>query len=245
MGDETLDTNSISIKVEGLSKSFGNHLVLKEIEFEVKQGETVVILGPNGAGKTTLIKVLATIMNPSSGKVMINSLDIKNDAEKVRRSIGVITHQTFLYSNLTACENLEFYSRMYDVPGARERIREVIALVDMTPRLNDRVGILSRGMQQRLSIARSLLHKPPVMLLDEPETGLDQQAISILWEILKTGQENKPTIVFTTHNLEKALRVGDQMLILDQGRIVYHSLAQGLELADLSNTYHHYTTVIS
>ncbi|GAI35632.1 unnamed protein product, partial [marine sediment metagenome] len=105
-----------AIEIKGLTKSFGNHLALRGIDFGVRQGEFVVILGPNGAGKTTLIKVLATIMNPSSGRVLIGGLNPKNDAGEIRRQIGVVTHQTFLYSNLTAYENLEFYSRMYDVP---------------------------------------------------------------------------------------------------------------------------------
>ncbi|GAG30174.1 unnamed protein product, partial [marine sediment metagenome] len=201
-----------AIEIKGLTKSFGNHLALRGIDFGVRQGEFVVILGPNGAGKTTLIKVLATIMNPSSGRVLIGGLNPKNDAGEIRRQIGVVTHQTFLYSNLTAYENLEFYSRMYDVPRSKERIHEVVAMVGMTSRLHDRVGTLSRGMQQRLSIARSLLHKPTIMLLDEPEMGLDQQAISVLWEILQAEEEGKRTIIHTTHSLERGLELCDRLL---------------------------------
>ena len=143
-----------TIEVQGLTKSFGNHPALRGVDLEVKPGESVVIFGPNGAGKTTLIKILATIMNPSSGKVLIGGLDFKKNAEEIRRSIGVVTHQTFLYNNLTAHENLEFYCRMYDVPKVKERISEVAAMVGMISRLHDQVGTLSRGMQQRISIAR-------------------------------------------------------------------------------------------
>jgi len=230
-----------AIDVQGLTKSFGNQLALKGVDLEVMQGESVVIFGPNGAGKTTLIKVLATIMNPSSGKVLIDGLNLKNDAENIRRRIGVVTHQTFLYSSLTGYENMKFYSRMYDVPETEARISEVAAMVEMTSRLHDRVGTLSRGMQQRLSIARSLLHKPAVMLLDEPETGLDQQAVSILREALQTEDEGKRTIILTTHNLERGLELGDRLLILDQGRVVYHGSAQDLDLAGLKEAYHHST----
>ncbi len=236
-------SETLAIEVQGLTKAFGTHLALKGIDIEVKQGESVVIFGPNGAGKTTLIKVLATIMNPSSGKILINGLSLKNDAEQIRRSIGVITHQTFLYGNLTAYENLQFYSRMYDVPDIKERIHEVVAMVDMTSRLHDRIGTLSRGMQQRLSIARSLLHKPALMLLDEPETGLDQQAISILREALQTEETGKRTIILTTHSLERGLELGNRLLILSQGRIVYENSTETLDLANLKEAYHHSTRV--
>lgn len=232
-----------AIEAQGLIKYFGNHIALRGVDLNVAQGESVVIFGPNGAGKTTLIKVLATIMNPSLGTILIDGISLKNNAEEVRRRIGVITHQTFLYSNLTAYENLEFYSRMYDVPRAKERIREVVAMVEMTSRLYDRVGTLSRGMQQRLSIARSLLHKPAIMLLDEPETGLDQQAISILRGALKTEDGGKRTIVLTTHSLERGLEMSDRLLILDQGRIVYERSTKTLDLASLKEAYRRSTRV--
>ncbi len=230
-----------AIEVQGLTKSFGNHLALKGIDLQIKGGEFVVLFGPNGAGKTTLIKVIATIMNPSSGGVLINGLSLKNNAEEIRRRIGVVTHQTFLYSNLTAYENLEFYSRMYDVPGRKERIHEMAAIVGMTSRLHDRVGTLSRGMQQRLSIARSLLHKPSIMLLDEPETGLDQQSVSMLWQALQTEGDGKRTIILTTHSLERGFELGERLLILVQGKIVCERLKQTLDLAGLKEAYHQST----
>ena len=232
-----------AIEVQGLTKHFGNHRALRGITLEVMHGESVVIFGPNGAGKTTLIKVLATILNPSSGRIMVNGLDLKDKAEEIRRQIGVVTHQIFLYSNLTAYENLEFYSRMYDVPGRKERIHEVVAMVGMTSRLHDRVGTLSRGMQQRLSIARALLHKPAIILLDEPETGLDQQAISMLWETLRIGGEGKRSIILTSHSLERGLELGDRLLILAQGKITYENSRQALDLAGLKEAYQNNTRV--
>ena len=236
-------SQALAVEVQGLTKSFGSHLALRGIDLEVRQGESIVICGLNGAGKTTLIKVLASIMNPSSGRVLVDGLNLKNNAEELRRRIGVVTHQTFLYSNLTAYENLKFYSRMYDVPTVKERIHEVVTMVGMTSRLYDRVGTLSRGMQQRLSIARSLLHKPSIMLLDEPETGLDQQAISMLWEALPTEGEGKRTVILTTHSLERGLELGERLLILDQGKIVYQSSTQALDLAGLKQAYQHSTRV--
>jgi len=236
-------SQALAIKIQGLTKSFSNKLALRGIDLEVRQGESVVIFGPNGAGKTTLIKVLATIMNPSSGIVLVDGLNVKNNAEEIRCRIGVVTHQTFLYSNLTAYENLEFYSRMYDVPKRKERIHKVLAMLGMTSRLHDRIGTLSQGMQQRLAIARVLLHKPTIMLLDEPEAGLDQQAISMLWKALESEGERKRTIILTTHNLERGLELGDRLLILNKGKIVYEESREVLDLAALKEAYQHSTRV--
>ncbi len=243
MGRTSPASQTSVIDAQELTKFFGNYPALRGIDLEVRQGESVAIFGPNGAGKTTLIKVLATIMQPSSGRVLIDGLNLKNNAEEIRCRIGVVAHQTFLYNNLTAYENLEFYGRMYDVSRRKERIHEVVARVEMTSRLHDRVGTLSRGMQQRLSIARSLLHKPAIMLLDEPETGLDQQATSMLWEALQTGGKGKRSIIFTTHNLELGLELGDRLLILDKGKIVYEKLGQALDLAGLREAYQHSTRI--
>jgi len=235
MRDADTITRSLAIETQALAKSFGNRRALGGIDLKVRHEECVVIFGPNGAGKTTLIKVLATIMNPSSGRVLIDGLDSKDKAEEIRSRIGVVTHQTFLYSSLTAYENLEFYSRMYDVPRRKERIREVVAQMGMTSRLYDRMGTLSRGMQQRLSIARSLLHKPAVMLLDEPEMGLDQQTVSMLWEGVQGGE--KRTVILTTHNLERGLELSDRLVILDRGKIVYEGLSQMLDIVGLGELY--------
>ncbi len=232
---------SWAVEVRGLTKSFGDHLALRGIDLRVGPGETLAIFGPNGAGKTTLIKLMATIMNPSSGEVLFGGL--AKNAEEIRRRIGIVTHQTFLYSNLTAQENLEFYSRMYDVPRFKERIRQVVAMVGMTSRLYDRVGTLSRGMQQRLSIARALLHKPTIVLLDEPETGLDQQAISMLWRALQEEGVAERTVILTSHSLERGLSVCDRVVILDRGKIVYQQQSQALDLAGLKQAYQDSTMV--
>ncbi|OGO24995.1 MAG: hypothetical protein A2144_10425 [Chloroflexi bacterium RBG_16_50_9] len=183
-------------------------------------------------------------MNPSSGMVLVDGLSLKDQAEPIRRRIGVITHHTFLYHNLTAFENLEFYSRLYDVPHPRKRIEEVAATVLMTSRLHDRVGTLSRGMQQRFSIARALLHNPSILLLDEPETGLDQQAVTILRNTMHSEQGERRTILLTTHNLERGLELSDRLLILTQGKIVYERKTMALDLSGLKDAYHECTGVM-
>ncbi|MDP3879948.1 MAG: ABC transporter ATP-binding protein [Dehalococcoidales bacterium] len=232
-----------AIEVQGITKSFGSKAALDGVDLKVARGESVVIFGHNGAGKTTLIKILSTIMKPTSGTIIMDGLNLKDDAERIRQHIGIVAHQTFLYGNLTAYENLDFYSRMYDVPGRQERIREVVEMVGMTSRLYDRVSTLSRGMQQRLSIARALLHKPAIMLLDEPESGLDQHTSSTLWDTLKTEGEEKRTIILTTHDLERGLELGEHLMILSQGKIAYEASRQTLDLAALKEIYGRYTKI--
>ena len=241
MGGTNTAPQARAVSVQGLTKSFGNYLALRGIDLEIEHGQSVVIFGPNGAGKTTLIKVLSTIMRPSSGTISVDGLNLKDNTEEIRHRIGLVAHQTFLYNNLTAYENLEFYSRLYDVPERKQRIHEVSAMVGMTSRLHDRVGTLSQGTQQRIAIARVLLHKPAIMLLDEPETGLDQQAMSMLWKALKTEGKEKRTIILTTHNLERGLELGERLLILDKGKIVYEGSRQALDLAGLKEAYEHST----
>ncbi|MFH1651848.1 MAG: heme ABC exporter ATP-binding protein CcmA [Chloroflexota bacterium] len=230
-------TGSSMVSVKGLVKAFGDRQALRALELEVAQGEHVVIFGPNGAGKTTLIKVLATIMKPTSGSIRLNGLELGEDVISIRRSIGVVTHQTFLYPHLTADENLRFYAQMYAVPDSRERIREIVAAVGMTARLHDRVGTLSRGMQQRIAIARSLLHRPSLMLLDEPESGLDQQSAPILWEIMQSEGEVRRTTILTTHHLERGLELADRILIMTEGKIVHQALKADMDLKGLKDTY--------
>jgi ABC-type multidrug transport system ATPase subunit len=229
--------NGLVIEVKNLTKFFDNHPALDGIDLMVEPGKTLAIFGPNGAGKTTLIKILASIMKPSAGEVFINGFDIKHNAEDVRSQIGIVSHQTFLYSNLTAYENLLFYSRMYDVADFKQRIYQVVSMVGMQLRMHDRISTLSRGMQQRLSIARCLIHKPSIILLDEPETGLDQQAISMLWGALKEDGVKKRTIVFTSHSLERGLNACDKLIILNKGKIAHLQPSKGLDLAGLEKTY--------
>ncbi len=224
-----------AIEAKGVVKSFGDYPALESIDLAVERAKTLAIFGPNGAGKTTLIKILATIMKPSSGEILVDGLDFRECAREIRSRIGVVTHHSFLYANLTAHENLEFYCRMYDVPDPKRRIRQTVTMMGMEHRLHDRVGTLSRGMQQRLSIARALLHEPTVMLLDEPETSLDQQAISLLWGALK--QEARRTIVLTSHSLERGLEVCDHLAILNRGKLVYQKPGKELDLAGLRQAY--------
>lgn len=234
---------SWAIEAQDLTKSFGSQPALRGVDLKVSKGEFVTVLGPNGAGKTTLIKVLATLSRPSSGTIRIAGLDLRENPAQIRRHIGVVTHQTLLYDDLTAYENLKFYGKMYDIADLKEQIHDVTARVGLTPRLHDRVRTLSRGMQQRLSIARALIHNPSILLLDEPETGLDQHAMAMLEELLATVNPGERTVVVTTHNLERGLRMGNHVVILSRGRIAYEESKGPFDVVSLREIYYRCTGV--
>lgn len=222
------------IEVNRLVKSFNHRPALKGIDLRIPQGQTMVVFGPNGAGKTTLLKILATVMKPTSGQVRINEVSLNENPDAVRRQIGVVSHQSFLYGSLTASENLEFYCRLHDVANPRQRAAEAAAMVGMTYRLNDRVDTFSRGMQQRVSIARSLLHRPSILLMDEPETGLDQQGIVMLWDLIR---REGTTVILTTHNMERGLELADRVVIMNKGKIALDASATAIDLDGCKNAY--------
>src|SRR5574342_326663 len=173
------------IETRGLTKAFGLRLVLKGVNLDVAPGECVALLGPNGAGKTTLMRILATLSKPTLGQVRIAGFPLPNGAAEARRRLGVVAHHTLLYSDLTAEENLSFYARVYGLEQPHARIGQVLEQVGLAARRRDLVRTFSRGMQQRLAIARALLPDPEVMLFDEPHTGLDQDASNMLDGVLR------------------------------------------------------------
>jgi heme exporter protein A len=208
------------IQVRGLLKAFGSHTVLRDLNLDVPEGMRLAVVGPNGAGKTTLFRVLATLTKPTAGEIAIDGMDLVRDAKAIRRQIGYISHQPLLYDYLSGEENLRFYGRMYDVPDLDARINERLHHVGMSARRHDLVRTYSRGMRQRLAIARALLPGPRLLLLDEPYTGLDQQAAEMLDDLLEENHDGRRTILLTTHHLGHGLRFGDAIAILNKGRIV-------------------------
>ena len=172
------------IRVHHLTKAFGNKVALRGINLHVAEGESLVIFGPNGAGKTTLIRILASLSRPTSGSVSIGGLDLATHAEGIRRYLGVVSHAPLLYDSLTAEENLRFFARLYGMTAPQARITAMLERVGLNQRRGDLVRTFSRGMTQRLAIARALLHDPLVLLLDEPDTGLDPQAAEMLHDLL-------------------------------------------------------------
>jgi len=209
------------IEARNLTKSFGPRTALDGVDLLVERGEFVTLVGPNGAGKTTLLRILATLTRPTGGSVRIAGLDPTRVGEEVRRRIGFLSHRTLLYDDLTAEQNLRFYARMYDLDDGPARIADLLERVGLADRRHDLVRTFSRGMQQRLAVARAVLHRPEVLLLDEPYTGLDPQAAGALTDLLTELAGRGCTILLTTHNLERGLAVGQRVVVLARGRIVY------------------------
>jgi len=225
------------VELKNIGKSFGNILALRGIDLKVKKGEFLAIIGPNGAGKTTLIKILSTLMKPTSGEGRIVGFDLREEEGNLRRNIGMLSHYTFLYENLTAYENLKFYGRLYEVKNIEKEIKKVIEEVGLETRLHDTVRSFSRGMKQRLSIARSIIHDPSLLLLDEPYTGLDQWSEKRFKNILRGFHNQGKTIIMTTHNLSSSLEFSDRVIILSSGRIIHEQAVAKTNLEELERLY--------
>jgi len=208
------------ISTKGLTKRFAGHVALDSIDLDIEQGEFVLILGPNGAGKTTFLKILETLMRPSSGSVEIGGLELGKAAVRIRKMIGAISHESYLYNDLTVEENLRFFGKMYGLSDDELTIRIEVLLeqIHLEHRYMDRVSTLSRGMKQRLSIARSLIHGPEIILMDEPYTGLDLQSACDLEKILLENSR-RSTVLMVTHEMHRAFNICDRILILCSGKI--------------------------
>jgi heme exporter protein A len=227
----------IMIEVRKLIKRFGIKNVLKGLDFRVEAGEFVVILGPNGAGKTTFLRILASLSRPTIGQVNIAGYALPDQAAAVRQRLGVVSHQPLIYGDLTAEENLHFFARMYSVPDAKQRIAEVLKLIGLSARRRDLVRTFSRGMQQRLAIGRAVLHDPDVMLFDEPHTGLDQDAATMLDGILQEVAARGRTVVMTSHDLARAADLASRIDILSRGVITATVQRADIESSHLLSFY--------
>jgi len=233
-------STQIMVHLEGVIKHFGTITALRGIDLELKRGCCLGIFGPNGAGKTTLLRILATLARPSAGTVCIAGYDAVREAEKVRPLLGVLSHRTFLYGHLTAYENLQFYGRMFGLKQLTERITEVLQVVDLITYAHQLVRTYSRGMQQRLAIARAILHYPKLLLLDEPYTGLDKHAISRLQDLILQLHSESCTIILSTHDLHRCLDLCDEIAIQCRGKIVYKGLALGIDVQGFEQLYSTY-----
>ncbi|MEP0763758.1 MAG: heme ABC exporter ATP-binding protein CcmA [Chloroflexota bacterium] len=212
-----------TIEVRALTKTFGLNPVLRGLDLDVPRGEFLTLLGPNGSGKTTLLRILGALARPTSGTVRIGGWELPGEAEFVRAQLGVVSHLPLLYDTLTAEENLLFFARMYNLPREtrRERVDAVLRRVGLARRARDVVATYSRGMQQRLAIARAILHDPAVLLLDEPYTGLDQDAAALLDELLREVAIGGRTVIMTTHDLRRGHALADRIAILSRGKIAF------------------------
>ncbi|MBF6590254.1 MAG: heme ABC exporter ATP-binding protein CcmA [Ktedonobacterales bacterium] len=227
----------LAVAVERLRKTFDLRPVLRDVSFTLPAGRCLAVLGPNGAGKTTLLRILATLTAASAGSAEVAGLDVRRDAQRVRRMVGYVGHVPLLYEDLTVRENLLFFARMFGLRDGAERADRLLARMGLRARAHDRARLLSRGQSQRVALARGMLHDPPVLLLDEPDTGLDDEALLLLAELVRERATAGQTTLLTTHQLERGLALSDEALVLVGGRLAYAGLASALTAAIVREWY--------
>ncbi len=230
-------SDAIAIQVKDIRKTFGLQEALRGISFELKRGEFLALFGPNGAGKTTLLKILSSLTKPTSGTAVVAGYDILQGDPGLREAIGVISHMSCLYGDLTPFENMVFYAKMYGLDDPQQRAVQVIEEVGLKARMHDRVHTFSRGMQQRLSIARAIIHNPSILFLDEPYTGLDQHAAIILKEHLAALHTEKRTVIMTTHDIARGLEMCDKVAIQVRGKIAFMESRDNIDAESFERLY--------
>jgi heme exporter protein A len=211
------------IESRGLSKRYAGIAALDALSFALPEGSRTALVGPNGAGKSTLLALLSTLAAPSSGAASIDGFDVAEAAPELRRRLGVMTHQPMVYEQLSPLENLLFFGRLYGVPELDARAEELLRAIGLWMRRDEPVEVLSRGYHQRLALARTLLHRPSVLLLDEPETGLDEQGLALLDDLLLRAPG--VTVLAATHRHERIESWADGVLALERGRLTGGSAA--------------------
>lgn len=209
-----------SIEAAGLNKWFGRTRALCDVSLRAPWGCVVALFGSNGAGKSTLLRVLAVLASADSGSAHVAGCDLRRDAMDVRRAVGYVGHANHLYADLTARENLRFHARLHRLSDADDRISALLDDVRMAKRADARVRTLSNGMQKRLAIARATLHRPRILLLDEPETGLDEQGLELLNRSVSGLAKAGGTVVLSTHAVDRGLQLADRVAVLADGALV-------------------------
>ena len=208
-----------AIEVEGLQKGYGDLPVLWDLDLSLGWGELLALFGANGAGKTTLLRILSGQTLPDAGSVRIAGYDLRRRSQAARRQVGVVAHSGFLYDDLTCRENLTFYGRLYGIPALQQRVDQVLERVRLSHRAGRRVRSLSHGMQKRLAIGRAILHQPALLLLDEPETGLDGDSVATLADLLREWTGLGRSVVMTTHNATLGHAWASRVAVLSGGRL--------------------------
>ena len=218
------------LQARALKKSYGKLTAVDGVSLEARAGETIGLLGPNGAGKTTTVSMIAGLLRPDSGEVLIDGSPLRDDTDPTKRKIGLVPQDIALYDELSAHDNLTFFAALYELGGAtaKVRIKDALELVGLSDRAKDRVGTFSGGMKRRLNLAAALLHDPQLLLLDEPTVGVDPQSRNAIFDNLLTLKARGKTLVYTTHYMEEAERLCDRIIIIDHGKVIADDTLHGL-----------------
>lgn len=225
------------IETRGITKMIGEKTILRGVNLHISEGESVAVLGTNGAGKSTWLKIVAGLLKPSTGEVLLNGSLRKKDDYSQQQKIGYLGHQSFLYEAFSPIENLHFFAKLYQMPSPDQRIHQLINDVGLSFFKNEPIRSFSRGMIQRLAIARSILHEPDVLLLDEPHTGLDQQAVMLFNQLLLQYKAEGVTIIMVTHDFQQISTVCDRAVILRKGKIAEDERIRGRPVSWIHSLY--------
>tara|TARA_Y100000996_G_C22505575_1_gene636237 strand:+ start:687 stop:1403 length:717 start_codon:yes stop_codon:yes gene_type:complete len=225
------------LEAKGLVRRFSRLRAVDGITFDLQAGELLTIFGPNGAGKTTLLNILAGVMCPDEGQVLLDGNVVVGSERQWRKEVGLVTHQTMLYDRLTAVENLSFYSKLFSLEDSERRIRDALEGLKIKEVADQPVGSLSRGFQQRIALARALLHDPKILLLDEPYIGLDLYASRLLRDLISQLKDGERTVVLVTHNFGQGLELADRIAIQVSGQFIFTGSSDGVELTEFEEFY--------
>ena len=225
------------LEAKGLVRRFSRLRAVDGITFDLQAGELLTIFGPNGAGKTTLLNILAGVMYPDEGQVLLDGNVVVGSERQWRKEVGLVTHQTMLYDRLTAVENLSFYSKLFSLEDSERRIRDALEGLKIKEVADQPVGSLSRGFQQRIALARALLHDPKILLLDEPYIGLDLYASRLLRDLISQLKDGERTVVLVTHNFGQGLELADRIAIQVSGQFIFTGSSDGVELTEFEEFY--------
>jgi len=224
-------TSEYAIEVEGLTRRFGDFIAVDHLDMNVRRGEIYGFLGPNGAGKSTTIRMLCTLLAPSSGRAAVSGFDVVHEAGEVRKRIGLVSEKLILYPRLTALENLMFFGGLYGMErdALQKKSEDLLEMVKLTSFKDKQVGGFSSGMRQRINVIRAVLHDPEILFLDEPTTALDPQSTRFVRDLVKELRERGHTIILTTHIMEEADELSDRVCIIDNGKVMAIDTPQTLK----------------
>lgn len=230
-----IESGGEAILLREVTRRYGEREALRSVSTRLEEGQTLAVFGPNGAGKTTFLRMLATLLVPHDGTVRVFGFDLPRESHRVRPLVGFLSHDPLLYRDLSGRENLLFYARLYDIPEPEARIAHLLEVTGMERRAGDPVASLSRGMTQRLAVCRAVLHRPRLLLLDEPRAHLDPQATAAVDMLIGPGTD--ATRILVTHDLEHGLAEADRVLALRDGHVVVDAPADQVTAADVRSVY--------
>lgn len=213
-----------SIELKNVTRQFKDIIAVNNVSFQVKEGELLGLMGPNGAGKTTLVSMISTLLNPTSGEIYVNGMDVKKNAREIKQILGIVPQEIALYESLNVIDNLQFFGKMYGLKGAylKKRIKEILEIIGLEKRAGNPIRTFSGGMKRRVNIGAGMIHNPRIIILDEPTVGIDPQSRNYILDTIKQLNKEGMTVIYTSHYMEEIESLCDNIGIMDEGKLIRH-----------------------